>query len=57
VVEPTRGAAVLDLVLTRDSDQISSVDVTETVVITVCFLSLFITIMKALKMSGQLKIT
>ena len=57
VVEPTRGTAVLDLVLTRDPDQISSVDVTETVVITVCFLSLFITIMKALKMSGQLKIT
>ena len=30
VVEPTRGTAVLDLVLTRDPDQISSVDVTET---------------------------
>jgi len=30
VIEPTRGSAVLDLVLTRDPDQISSVDVTET---------------------------
>ena len=29
VIEPTRGSAVLDLVLTRDPDQISSVDVTE----------------------------
>ena len=30
VIEPTRGSAVLDLVLTRDPDQISSVDVTDT---------------------------
>jgi len=59
VVEPTRGTAVLDLVLTRDPDQISSVDVTETLGSNDHHMVSFVIHHRheSSKMSGQLEIT